>query len=836
MLKLNEIDFKSQDAFKKYKAKHAMRSTTKVNVAGKDTTAGEADKDSGSGSNKQAPVKKYPSMEDAEAIMDQFQEDGLEKGVDYEETTAYGDDIPNEIIALSDEAKSIVDIYDDEDEDEDYDDEGRSNEVEAKSVDDYVVKDGDDFYIDSSDIDSGDAIAQPGEEVKFTQDGVEYTGTVSDEAEGRDDDVLKLDNVLSSKEKSDDTDPANNQEIWRPKSNEKSQYGAKQKGIGAGEKNLKGPTSDANSVSGDAKAEKKVLEKLRSITKDNDVDLCSIAVPGTNLFCAGNKQIPRDEMPQLKSTVVAGGKADELVKAGKLDIDAKTGEVNTEDLFKSMLEKEGITMKDPEPRQVTSLKATQNQLVGSKVNMFAKVLAGEQPIEGKYTGEKALKKWQDALREPIIVSKDGYILDGHHRWAALVQHDIANGGSGDVEMDVKEVDMGATDLVDKTNKFTNDLGLATKSGGKKAKKEGTMRLAQIIEEELIAELKERNNPDDGKAAPYGSGYNKVNEDGHMDIPSAIRKCKVIIDGAQDIMEKLGGMSQEQDDLPSWWMDKVTLATDYINKADDYINNSGQINDASITEGRPIPMDTPNEFAYKDFKKHAYKNRSQFKKDMVKHGGDGSRMFMTLSALWYKWAYHNNKEFGHIKNKLKFGRALMVMMVKDDLIFDKKAWKKDNKMTHVKESRDPASIRKEYKDLKKQSITSLRQEWSRMNKVGNPNQLDKEGLISDILRQRHGGTYIDKAFEGKLTEATDLWKAFDAKQRLYGDAMDVEMDLKTITKDIGQLHKDMEQQAEPEGGPKADRYGRELDKLEKSYKKKKAELKKMMAKIDKLEQY
>ena len=61
-------------------------------------------------------------------------------------------------------------------------------------------------------------------------------------------------------------------------------------------------------------------------------------------------------------------------------------------------------------------------------------------------------------------------------------------------------------------------------------------------------------------------------------------------------------------------------------------------------------------------------------------------------------------------------------------------------------------------------------------------------------------------------------------------------MEKITKDIGQLHKDMEQEAEPEGGPKATRYGRELDKLEKSYKKKKAELKKMMAKIDKLEQY
>ena len=51
------------------------------------------------------------------------------------------------------------------------------------------------------------------------------------------------------------------------------------------------------------------------------------------------------------------------------------------------------------------------------------------------------------------------------------------------------------------------------------------------------------------------------------------------------------------------------------------------------------------------------------------------MFLTLSALWYKWARKNHKEFTHIKDSNKFGRALMVMMVKDDLIFDKKAWTK-----------------------------------------------------------------------------------------------------------------------------------------------------------------
>lgn len=103
-----------------------------------------------------------------------------------------------------------------------------------------------------------------------------------------------------------------------------------------------------------------------------------------------------------------------------------------------------------------------------------------------------------------------------------------------------------------------------------------------------------------------------------------------------------------------------------------------------SEGRPIPMDTPNELVYLDFKKYAYKNRSMFKKELLKNKDNGGKMFLTLSALWYKWARKDNKEFTHIKDKLKFGRALMIMMVQDDVVFSKKAWKKDNKITHIKE--------------------------------------------------------------------------------------------------------------------------------------------------------
>ena len=141
----------------------------------------------------------------------------------------------------------------------------------AKNVDDYVVKDGDNFYMDSTDIDTGEAVAKPGEEVTFTQDGVEYTGTVSDEAEGRDDDVLKLDNVLSSKEK--------------------SEFGSKQKGIGAGGDNLPGPTDDENSVSGDAAAEKSEFDVSLAVMGGNKVAVIKAvrAITGLGLKEAKDK-------------------------------------------------------------------------------------------------------------------------------------------------------------------------------------------------------------------------------------------------------------------------------------------------------------------------------------------------------------------------------------------------------------------------------------------------------------------------------------------------------------------------------------------------------------------
>jgi hypothetical protein len=63
---------------------------------------------------------------------------------------------------------------------------------------------------------------------------------------------------------------------------------------------------------------------------------------------------------------------------------------------------------------------------------------------------------------------------------------------------------------------------------------------------------------------------QLNEDGHTDIPSASRKMKLAIEDAGQILAAIEG---GEGDLPAWWMSKVTIAADYLNKARDYLLGS-----------------------------------------------------------------------------------------------------------------------------------------------------------------------------------------------------------------------------------------------------------------------
>ena len=170
-----------------------------------------------------------------------------------------------------------------------------------------------------------------------------------------------------------------------------------------------------------------------------NINLCDVTVPGTNLYCDDNLGIPRDEMPQFKGTAQPGSRA-----AG-MEVDA-SGEVDTEPVFKEMLAQKGIkTLQTQIPAD--KLKATQKDLVGAKVVGMMGALE-KDPEHPKITA-------------PIYVSRDGHVIDGHHRWAAIVAYNAAHPDSP-IPMKTTVLDMDIKDAIPMANKFAEDMGIAAK--------------------------------------------------------------------------------------------------------------------------------------------------------------------------------------------------------------------------------------------------------------------------------------------------------------------------------------------------------------------------------------
>tara|TARA_R110000772_G_C13251199_1_gene434555 strand:- start:916 stop:1269 length:354 start_codon:yes stop_codon:yes gene_type:complete len=108
----------------------------------------------------------------------------------------------------------------------------------------------------------------------------------------------------------------------------------------------------------------------------------------------------------------------------------------------------------------------------------------------------------------------------------------------------------------------------------------------------------------------------------------------------------------------------------------------------LNEERKQFQDTPNELAYLDFKKWAYKNRGKLKVKLLDALGsrkeDVTGMFIKLADIWrWDWANKFAKEWSYLHStglaRDKFGRALAVMLKSDDLIIKKST----NKLTDLK---------------------------------------------------------------------------------------------------------------------------------------------------------
>jgi hypothetical protein len=207
----------------------------------------------------------------------------------------------------------------------------------------------------------------------------------------------------------------------------------------------------------DHRAVNTLLDKLAIIAREAeaagedapDYDLCKVTVKGSNLFCHDRLRtkehpagVPRIHMPQFGGTPLPGTAADKLPKD-------KKGNVDGGDAFEAHLKSLGIPM---ERAQVPAakLKATQAELIGTKV-------AGMMTARTYDPGKKS-----------IFVSRDGYVIDGHHRWAAVVGRDAKDNRLGDSKMNIIRVDAPISEVLKIANAWATEFGIAPKSA--KAKK------------------------------------------------------------------------------------------------------------------------------------------------------------------------------------------------------------------------------------------------------------------------------------------------------------------------------------------------------------------------------
>ena len=123
--------------------------------------------------------------------------------------------------------------------------------------------------------------------------------------------------------------------------------------------------------------------------------------------------------------------------------------------------------------------------------------------------------------------------------------------------------MGLVHAYKKGEVPASKVSKAVKDAAKSMKKKSTKDFAKTKHKGLPNKLRSEN----------------MNEDGHTDVASAKRKLKTSVEDIKDIYSKLKGMSDEES-LPSWWTDKITLSSNYLDKARDYITNPNE----SVSEG------------------------------------------------------------------------------------------------------------------------------------------------------------------------------------------------------------------------------------------------------------
>ena len=232
-------------------------------------------------------------------------------------------------------------------------------------------------------------------------------------------------------------------------------------------------------------------------------DLCRVTVPKASLFCAENKGYKRIQMPQLSTNAPTPGSVADRLLAQQQVAAFREGrdipdEINLSGLFMDHLRSLGIGVKEGHKTPAQSLRATQNELNGTKVAGMVDWKKGAQeaaPIiaeltqrldagdispadfiaEARKTKAKIPKKGTDAeliaairpqaVWKPrqIITTSDNYIVDGHHGWASDVAIDYGSGE--EVMVESYQIDGDIIEILKLAEQWASAMGSPPQGAG-----------------------------------------------------------------------------------------------------------------------------------------------------------------------------------------------------------------------------------------------------------------------------------------------------------------------------------------------------------------------------------
>jgi hypothetical protein len=321
---------------------------------------------------------------------------------------------------------------------------------------------------------------------------------------------------------------------------------------------MTGPKDDSESLTGNAEAERAYVAELNHAALQSgmggdviDHEPCSKMFAALG-FCYDNegkqkdKGIKRPEMPQLSGIVDTERtdsvaykealkqakrlraakdkfKTDDPTKEQKKDItdeeveaanpspeEIGSVEVNFEEKFIEALKNSGYEVDDVEVNPST-LRPIQTEMQGSKIaGMYSTIAAAE--VDPKTYGSEAVR-----LKAPIFTS-GGYVIDGHHRWAAMIGADMANGRGADMRMKTRNIKKGGKDvdideMVAFSNAFQHAMGITNQDRNSKPTRknfsDAELKTSEQIAKGLgIKENKPQTKPQQQKEwtmSKFGSG-------------------------------------------------------------------------------------------------------------------------------------------------------------------------------------------------------------------------------------------------------------------------------------------------------------------------------------------